>query len=192
MIVVSGPEILVNFTDDPTDADQLAEVAAATFPLACPPDLSADDVAHFIATTLSGQHFGTYLSEPDHHVLKATDSASGAIVGYALLIDSEPEDTDVLAAIPERPLTMVSKLYVLPGFHGGAVSAALMSAALAHAAEQGSARIWLGVNEQNRRAQRFYEKMGFTIVGRKSFVVGGKRCSDYVLARTPPPTSDLH
>jgi hypothetical protein len=34
--------------------------------------------------------------------------------------------------------------------------------------------------------------MGFTIVGRKSFVVGGKRCSDYVLARTPPPTSDLH
>jgi ribosomal protein S18 acetylase RimI-like enzyme len=41
------------------------------------------------------------------------------------------------------------------------------------------------VNEQNVRAQRFYQKMGFTVVGRKSFIVNGKRCSDYVLARPP-------
>jgi hypothetical protein len=28
--------------------------------------------------------------------------------------------------------------------------------------------------------------MGFAVVGRKTFVVNGKTCNDFVLARTPP------
>jgi ribosomal protein S18 acetylase RimI-like enzyme len=183
---VPDSDLLVAVTDNPADADELAHVAAATFPLACPPELTADDIADFVARNLSPENFRTCMADPEQHVFTATDASSGRIVGYALLVDAEPDDSDVRAAIAERPLTMVSKLYVLPGFHGRSVSTALMSAALDHAAERRSARIWLGVNDQNRRAQRFYEKMGFAIVGRKSFVVNGKTCSDFVLARTPP------
>jgi ribosomal protein S18 acetylase RimI-like enzyme len=183
---VPDPELLVAVTGDPADADELAEVAAATFPLACPPELTAEDVADFVTNNLSPRNFLAYMAAPDQHVFTAIDTSSGRIVGYALLVDAEPDDSDVRAAITERPLTMVSKLYVLPGFHGRSVSTALMSAAFVHAAERGSARIWLGVNQQNRRAQRFYEKMGFAVVGRKTFVVNGKTCNDFVLARTPP------
>jgi ribosomal protein S18 acetylase RimI-like enzyme len=186
---VPDPELLVAVTGDPADAGdagELADLAADTFPLACPPELTTADVADFVANNLAPRNFRAYMADPEQHVFTATDTASGRIVGYMLLVDSEPDDSDVLAALPERPLTMVSKLYVLPGFHGRSVSTALMSAAFAHAAERGSARIWLGVNQQNLRAQRFYEKMGFAVVGRKTFVVNGKSCNDFVLARTPP------
>ncbi|OZG26649.1 GNAT family N-acetyltransferase [Williamsia sp. 1138] len=172
-------------TTDPADADELAAVAALTFPLACPPELSAADAAHFVAANLSADHFRSHLAGQDSHVLKAVDPASDSIVGYALLVDGEPTDPDVREAITARPLTMISKMYVLPRFHGRTVSARLMDAALSHGRTHGSALVWLGVNEQNVRAQRFYQKMGFAVVGRKSFVVNGKRCSDFVLARPP-------
>lgn len=176
----------VSLTVDPADADELAAIAAVTFPLACPPELTAADTAHFVTNNLSTEHFSTYMADPDHHVFKFVDPATGSITGYTLLVDGQPVDDDVLAAIPQRPLTMISKMYVLPGFHGKQVSAALMSAALSHARDHGSALVWLGVNEQNLRAQKFYRKMGFDVVGRKTFTVNGTVCNDFILARTPP------
>ncbi len=176
---------MVTVTTDPADADELAAVAALTFPLACPPELTAADAALFVADNLSALHFRSHLADQNSHVYKAVDPASDSIVGYALLVDGDPTDPDVREAITARPLTMISKMYVLPGFHGRAVSTGLMDAALSHGRASGSALVWLGVNDQNVRAQRFYRKMGFAVVGRKSFVVNGKRCSDFVLARPP-------
>lgn len=184
---MTDTDAAVTLTVDPADATELASVAAATFPLACPPELTPADIAHFVSTNLTAGDFAILLAATDHHVFKAVDPATGSIVGYSLLIDGEPTDDDVLAAVPQRPLTMVSKMYVLPGFHGGHVSAGLMSAALAHARERGSALVWLGVNEQNLRAQKFYRKMGFEAVGRKTFTVNGTVCHDFIFARTPPP-----
>lgn len=175
----------VSHTVDPADADELAALAAITFPLACPPELTAADAAHFVANNLTAHHFSAYMADVDQHVFKYVDPDTGSIAGYALLVDGEPTDADVLAAIPQRPLTMVSKMYVLPGFHGKNVSAELMAAALDHARDQGSALLWLGVNEQNIRAQRFYRKMGFDAVGHKTFEVNGTVCSDFIFARSP-------
>lgn len=175
----------VMLTVEPSDAAELAAVAAATFPLACPPELTADDITHFVSTNLTAAHFAAFVVDPDHHVFKAIDPDTASIVGYALVIDGEPTDDDVLAALPERPLTMISKMYVLPGFHGRNTGRGLMSAALAHARERDSARVWLGVNEQNLRARKFYHKMGFDIAGRRTFSVNGTVCSDFVYARPP-------
>ena len=46
--------------DPATAADlvELADVAAATFPLACPPSAAAEDVDAFIVATLSASRFG--------------------------------------------------------------------------------------------------------------------------------------
>ena len=46
-----------------TDASALADLAAATFPLACPPDSDPDDIADFIATQLSRERFVEYLAD---------------------------------------------------------------------------------------------------------------------------------
>ncbi|WP_342213776.1 GNAT family N-acetyltransferase, partial [Nocardia wallacei] len=41
--------------------------------------------------------------------------------------------------------------------------------------------VWLGVNQDNERAQRFYAKHGFRTIGTKTTAVGSRTCHDYVL-----------
>lgn len=161
------------------DAEALSDVAAATFPLACPPEATADDIDLFISDVLSGERFGEYLSDPSRTVLKAI--AGDDMVGYAMLHAGDPEDPDVAAAVNLRPVIEISKMYVMPGHHGTGVSTALMLDSLARAREQGCAGVWLGVNQENTRAQAFYAKQGFVRVGTKTFLVGNQVHHDYVM-----------
>ncbi|MRH92899.1 GNAT family N-acetyltransferase [Nocardia sp. SYP-A9097] len=161
------------------DAEALSEVAAATFPLACPPRSTAADIAAFVSEWLSPERFGEYLTDPTRTVLKAV--SDGRIVGYSLLHTAEPANPDVAAVITLRQVTELSKMYVLPGHHGDGVSAGLMSAVLETARNAGNAAVWLGVNQENVRAQRFYSKHGFEIAGTKTFLVGTQTHSDYVM-----------
>jgi RimJ/RimL family protein N-acetyltransferase len=43
--------------------------------------------------------------------------------------------------------------------------------------------MWLGVNQFNPRANRFYEKSGFRQVGVKRFLLGGRYEDDFVRER---------
>jgi len=43
--------------------------------------------------------------------------------------------------------------------------------------------MWLGVNQLNARAQRFYAKHGFERVGVKRFLVGDRFEDDFVYER---------
>ncbi len=121
------------------DLHELADVAARTFPLACPSSVSADNVAAFIADNLSEHRLREYLADPDRLVLAARDN------------------------------------------HGAGVSAALMTAALRGARDLRAHTVWLGVNQKNLRAQRFYGKHGFTISGTKTFRLGQAIENDYVM-----------
>lgn len=175
--------ITVDVVTDPALAGPLADLAARTFPLACPPSLSAADVAGFIASNLSAQRFAEHLAHGDRDVLAARDD--DALIGYALVLHGDPDRADVRAAVPARPASEVSKLYVDPGFHGGEVASALMDASRHCARDRGSAVLWLGVNQENARAQRFYGKAGFARAGVKTFDVNGVMCSDFVYSRIP-------
>lgn len=166
-----------------TEADlaDVADVAARTFPLACPPSVTPQNIAAFIAENLSEGRFRDYLADPARAVLVARED--GRIMGYAMLIRGVPDDDDVQRAVSQRPAVEVSKLYVLPDSHGSGAAAALMTAAVAKAVELGARCVWLGVNQQNRRAQRFYAKHGFTLNGTKTFRLGAGIENDYVMAR---------
>ncbi|MET0480415.1 MAG: GNAT family N-acetyltransferase, partial [Mycetocola sp.] len=59
----------------------------------------------------------------------------------------------------------------------------LMQATLDAARGTGAAGIWLGVNQENARAVRFYEKSGFAIVGEKTFHLGPELHTDFVMER---------
>jgi ribosomal protein S18 acetylase RimI-like enzyme len=100
-----------------------------------------------------------------------------------MLIRGVPDDDDVQRAVALRPAVELSKMYVLPDSHGAGVSAALMTATLQHAADLAAKCVWLGVNQQNQRAQRFYTKHGFTINGTKTFRLGAGIENDYVMVR---------
>jgi ribosomal protein S18 acetylase RimI-like enzyme len=100
-----------------------------------------------------------------------------------MLIVAEPKDPDVVSAITTRPTAELSKCYVMPGHHGAGVASALMIRTLEAARGRGAAGVWLGVNEENVRAQGFYEKSGFVKVGRKRFLVGERWEEDFVMER---------
>ncbi|MFV8316295.1 GNAT family N-acetyltransferase [Mycobacterium sp. 23] len=152
------------------DAGELATLAAQTFPLACPPAVAPEHVAAFVDSHLSPARFAEYLADPQREILAAR--LDGRIIGYAMLI----------RGAPDGPVEL-SKLYTHPDFHGTGVSAALMHTALVRAAAWGAHQVWLGVNQQNQRAQRFYAKSGFEVSGTRTFRLGPHLENDYVMTR---------
>jgi ribosomal protein S18 acetylase RimI-like enzyme len=149
--------------------------------LACPPHTSEQAIADFISKNFAVTHFDGYLADPQRRLFLAEDA--DVAIGYAMLILSEPTDPDVVASITLRPTAELSKLYVRPGHHGAGVSGMLVTAAIDSARAAGRAGMWLGVNEENARANAFYEKSGFATVGTKKFLVGERWEDDFVRER---------
>ena len=157
------------------DAAQLAELAAVTFPLACPPGNTAEDIQSFIDGNLTEQHFSGYLADPEKAILVADD-----FEGYTLTVFKEPTDPDVVNSLTRTPSAELSKCYVRAGNHGTGLASQLMQATIELARSRGAAAVWLGVNEHNAKANRFYEKHGFAKVGTKRFRLGDHWEDDYV------------
>ena len=185
-----------------TDAAALAELAAATFALACPPHTTAEAIAAFLRDVLAEGNFDAHLADPDRLILVAEEAEDAGdaeeaeeaedagdagdarvLLGYTMLVFAEPADEDARAAATIRPTAELSKCYLRAETHGRGVAAALMTATLEAARARGAAGSWLGVNQENGRAIRFYEKNGFVTVGEKRFLVGGRYEHDFVLER---------
>ena len=165
-------------TAEPADAAALHEVAAVTFGLACPPGTEQHQIDAFINEHLSETKFADYLADGSRELLLAEQA--GQPVGYTMLVFGEPVDPGVAASVAGRPTAELSKVYVLPGLHGSGASSQLMAATMEAARSRGVVSVWLGVNQRNVRANRFYEKSGFAQVGVKKFLVGDEVHDDFV------------
>ncbi len=165
-----------------TEVDEIAVLAALTFPLACPPGSTPADQREFIETALSSSMFRRYLADPARTVLVAHDGGA-QLVGYAMVVGGVPADPDVSQALTLFPTAELSKLYVHPARHRSGVASALMRAALDDARARSASGVWLGVNQLNTRAQAFYTAAGFRRVGVKHFQVGGRLEDDFVYER---------
>ncbi|QJW36254.1 GNAT family N-acetyltransferase [Cellulosimicrobium protaetiae] len=185
------------------DAPALAGLAALTFPLACPPGTSPEAIAEHVASQLSPERFRAWAASAAHALLlvepvregvadavgdvdgSGDGGALGAAgpLGYALLVRGEPDDPDVAAAVGPGEAVELSKIYVHPAAQGTGVAGVLMTAAAEAAARLGPGLpVWLGTNGLNARAQAFYRKHRFAVVGGRTYVVGGETHSDVVMA----------
>ena len=79
-----------------------------------------------------------------------------------------------IGEITDRPQDPVESLEPL----------ALMAESLRRCAQLGAASVWLGVNQENQRAQRFYAKSDFRVSGTKTFRLGDSVENDYVMVRS--------
>ncbi|WP_028279222.1 GNAT family N-acetyltransferase [Arthrobacter sp. H5] len=165
----------------PGDADQLAVLAALTFPLACPPTSRPEDIEQYLATELTAAKFAEHLTDPNKTLLCLR--GDGHLLAYSLLIKGLPGDEQVRSAISLFPTIELSKFYVHPSHHGQGAASSLMEASLEAARLSGAHGIWLGTNDQNARAVRFYKKHGFAKVGAKTFRLGSGIETDFVLER---------
>ncbi|MEV7661428.1 GNAT family N-acetyltransferase [Paenarthrobacter sp. NPDC089316] len=161
------------------DAGKLAELAAITFPLACPPGSSPADIQAHLEKTLSEANFSEYLTDANITIMVLDDD--GQLTGYTMLIAKPTADPDVASVLSALPSTELSKCYVHPDHHGKGAASRLIQASLALATDKGAAGVWLGVNSENAKAIRFYEKSGFQRVGTKSFKLGNTVEHDFVM-----------
>lgn len=162
------------------DAQRLHDVAAETFPLACPPGFPPEEAVAFVTQNLSIEQFRSWAKSRSTILLVA--EIEGIVIGYAVVLLRH-----VSAELPEQQQAAtahLSKMYVLPEHHGSGASGALMSRVLEDAARAGMNTIWLGVNQHNERAQKFYSRHGWEIGTTRRFVVGGQEHDDFVMVRT--------
>jgi ribosomal protein S18 acetylase RimI-like enzyme len=156
----------------PEDAGAIADVFArsftATFGHLYPPE----DLASFLAA-MTADRFREQLSDPRFHFRLACDGDD--LAGYIKLGPPElPVET------PPNTIELC-QLYVLERWHGEGIAHALMDWALGQARAQRAAHLQLSVYVDNHRARRFYERYGFTPVGRYDFMVGSHADEDIVL-----------
>ncbi|MDX5318257.1 MAG: tRNA (guanosine(37)-N1)-methyltransferase TrmD [Actinomycetes bacterium] len=188
----AGPRPLTVRHATGDDVAHLAELAAETFPLACPDHLPAEDVIAFVRANLSPARFREYLADPERYLVLVAE-LDGELAGYTLSVlpriaDEPPYAADVEAVVTVRPVAELSKIYVREAVHGSGISQALMDATLAAlAARTVEGRrlvgVWLGTNARNRRAHRFYARTGWERVGTRHFTVGGRVEDDAVFLR---------
>lgn len=164
---------------EPEDADAIAALAAASFPLACPPETRSEDLAAYIEAELTPARFRAHLQDSSRITFIATQAAD--LLGY-LMLGRDMAPSVVTAA---RPMELC-KLYVAAAHHGRGIADALMAEAqrIARAADHDA--LWLGVFQRNARALAFYRRHGFEVVGEQRFLVGSDPQADYLMACALP------
>ncbi len=102
----------------------------------------------------------------------------GEAVGYA---QAGPADATLPQMSPADG--MLDRLYLAPGWRGRGVAGTMMDRALAWLEDNYSARPWLVVFQPNLRAQRFYARYGFEVVGECEYPVGAWIDHEFVMRR---------
>jgi ribosomal protein S18 acetylase RimI-like enzyme len=160
------------------DAKALTDLAYTTFwdAFAHHPKNAPDDLNHYMRQAFSLEQISAELEDANSIFLIA--EIEGEPAGYAKIIIDAIED----GITAERPIEL-NRLYSHQQFLGKGIGQALMDACLERAREDGHDVMWLGVWEFNPRAQRFYEKNGFRVVGSHVFQLGEDPQTDLLMQK---------
>ncbi|WP_062389232.1 GNAT family N-acetyltransferase [Demequina iriomotensis] len=169
------------------DVHALVRLAADTFPLACPPGTDPAAIAAHLRDALGPAAFEAWLGDDAATLMVA--ARDDALVGYALVLTGECGDEDASgplssAGVDTARVHELSKIYVRASTQGTGAAGALLEAAVAAASStHGDLPVWLGTNEANARAQAFYARHGFAVIGGRTYRVGGQEHADVVMLR---------
>ncbi len=160
------------------DAKVLTDLAYTTFwdAFAHHPKNAPDDLHHYMRQAFNIDQITAELGDDKSIFLIA--ELDGEPAGYAKIIVDAIEP----GIYAERPVEL-NRLYSHQQFLGKGIGQALMDACLARAKEDNRDVMWLGVWEYNPRAQRFYEKNGFRVVGSHVFQLGEDAQTDLLMQR---------
>ncbi len=163
---------------EPADAEALSLVAGATFLETYHALIGMTDIVAHVAGSCSPATFAYWITDPEVAVFYAALKATDAPLGFAVL------------TVPDFPIPLTAhdielrRIYTLATAHGQGVGPALLDAAREEARKRDKRRMLLGTHPENKRAQRFYEREGFDLVGRRRFRVGDRVFDDPIYALT--------
>lgn len=124
----------------------------------------AADMNAYIASKFTEAALAEELSDPNNifHILYC----NGQAAGYSKIIFNQPH-----AAVEEKEVTKLERLYFLDTFYGKGLGAMLFDFIIDLAKAQDQQGIWLQVWTENKRAVAFYKKSGFTVKAETFFKI---------------------
>lgn len=159
------------------DAAACSLVASATFLEAFAGILDGPDIVAHVGSKSDPASFAAWITDPGSVVTLAEAATGAAPLGYSVLTTSD------LPIAPEPGDIELKRIYALFPTHGTGLGPALMERAVADARTMERRRVLLGVYGGNLRAQRFYAKQGFEVVGARRFLVGATWHDDLIFGR---------
>jgi ribosomal protein S18 acetylase RimI-like enzyme len=151
------------------DVAALAALARKTYADAFGHSFSAADLTAYLQSNLSDAYFLFALDE---------DGFLGAEVGGRLIGFVQFGAVSIPVPAPSPEDRELRRLYVEASVQGQGIGTRLMEAALAHPRLEAAANIYLDVWEHNHRAQVFYRRYGFAVIGAHSLAVASGAAAD--------------
>ncbi|KAI5867092.1 acyl-CoA N-acyltransferase [Durotheca rogersii] len=165
-----------------SDAAAIALIGANTFTATFGFSVPANDLADFLAETYSPEAIETDIRESQKTNIStfvARDRA-GAVLGFVQLVRGE---TDPSLSGDASSHAEMRRLYVDTAAHGRGIGSKLIAAVESRAKADGFQLLWLTVWEDNKSAQRLYQRLGYRKAGETEFATGECIQTDYVLTK---------
>lgn len=163
------------------DVEAIASIGSKTFTASFGWSLPAPDLRSYLESAYKPSSIARDLSDPLVDIFVACPSNSPEmVIGFVQLNQGTIEPS---VADSERPIEL-QRLYVDELHHGGGVGRALLNEAERISREGGFKTMWLGVWEENFKAQKVYERSGFRKVGSHDFVMGTCVQTDWILIKS--------
>jgi putative acetyltransferase len=160
------------------DAEWLCPFACRLFVDAFAAQNSPDNMAAYVAQAFTVPKIREELADAGNRFIVVSHEQT-PIAYYKLKTTFDCNDPSLPACVLERPSIFLERFYVDSGWHGSGVAGLMMLHCLELAQALGREILLLGVWEENLRAQKFYRKWGFQIVGKHPFILGDAVQTDY-------------
>jgi len=159
-----------------SDVDLLTELGKQAFYEAFSEVTAPDDMAAYIESTFTAAQIRNQIG--DKRSLFFIAEEDSVPTGYAYSYPTIAPD-----CITDSAAIQLVRLYLRKQYYGRMVGDALMQSTIEKSRSCGYQSIWLSSWEVNHRANAFYKRWQFEIVGRQKFTVGSDIQNDFILSR---------
>ncbi|SJX65297.1 uncharacterized protein SRS1_16120 [Sporisorium reilianum f. sp. reilianum] len=165
-----------------SDAAEIAALGGSVLHESFGYSLPAQDTDDYLKTSYSTDRIQSEVQDPTTYLFYvARDGSTDQLLGFVQLNRTSHEPC--LRVKPPHTI-QVQRIYTHSKAQGRGVGSQLMAKALSYAVEQGYKAIWLGVWQDNLKAQKFYlQTHGFERVGSHDFTMGSCMQTDWILQR---------
>ena len=168
------------------DAAAIAELGAHIFTVTFGHSVAPHELQAYLDEAYSTEATTTDISDTNKDMIVATDPSAqddddnNRIVGFALLTRGTTEPC--IAHVADQ--VELQRIYVHPSAHGRGIGRLLAQTCEDMGRAQGFRYMWLGVWEENLRAIKVYEKLGFEKVGSHDFKIGEVVQTDNIMIKS--------
>ncbi|GAB5588202.1 hypothetical protein Unana1_03102 [Umbelopsis nana] len=160
------------------DARSITAIGKEVFATSFGHSLTVQDLETYLQDAYSISAITSDLNDPFKHFIVACNEQD-QVLGFVQLTQGTSEPC---VADAEKPIEL-QRIYVHIESHGLGLGRRLIQRAEEIARTQGFKTMWLGVWEENFKAQKVYEKSGYVKVGHHDFKMGDCIQTDFIMSK---------